>query len=100
VCERISNHLLEPDVRIVTTFAGDMYAGGVAFTTGSTAGRGRERKESDAAASFAGMTSDTVVVRAVTAAATPHPERTSTAAAVPRAARVGIIEGASVNVVD
>jgi hypothetical protein len=77
-------------------------AGGVALTTaGSTAGRGRERRGSDETSigGFA-VTSDTVVVRAVTAAATPQPERSSTAAAVPNAARVRIIEVPPIHTVD
>ena len=39
-------------------------------------------------------------VRCACDAATPHPERTSTAAGMPSAARVGIIECASVNLVE
>jgi hypothetical protein len=80
---------------------GGVGAGGVTLAVGTAAGRGSERKGvAEISTVFDGVTSPTVVVRAVTAAATPHPERTSTAAAVPRAARVGTIERASVNVVD
>src|ERR1700691_683473 len=80
--DRISIQVSAPAVVVATMNAADegacgvlgLGAGGVALTTtGSTAGRGRERRGSDETSigGFA-VTSDTVVVRAVTAAATAH----------------------------
>ena len=103
LCDRISSHSLLPVAAAVpTTYALDVGTGvmcagavGVGATAGMTASGG-----TDGAYSVAlGMTTETVLVRAVTAA-TPQPERTTSAAGMASAARFRVIETASVNLVD
>src|SRR5580700_7659943 len=79
---RISSHSCAPPA---ATFA-TMYVG-AAVTTGS----GRRSAVAGMAGAVAGRLSDTVVVRDACVAAAPHPERTSSAAGIARAARVGVI---------
>src|SRR5580700_10076796 len=87
----ISSHSLVPEIpTVATTYVG---VGAIMFS-------GRVRRSGEIAGADAGRATETVVVLGVCAATIPQPERTTSAAGMATAARVGVIESASVNLVE
>ncbi len=89
LCETISSHWVAPAVSTLTT-SGLGTGAGTGFAVGTGGGTRYTCGEASPIVALA-LTSDTVVVRVVTAA-TPHPESTTRAAGMASAAKFRVID--------